>query len=380
MQTEAQTKIIAQIALKLSGLKIKAQYKHMHTGPLISTYYFQLGFDEPISKIMNKSEDIAIACGVDSVLIRRANAEIAIEVPNKERSIVDFSKCLFDLMTNSEYRKMALPILLGVDTYGNTKAINLVDQPHILIAGSTGGGKSILLSSIIGALAVAKSEREVKFILVDTKRLDLPLFENLPHTFKSIEQVEDFQKALDNLMQLVRKRTEMMKGIARNSTEWNSLGHSPYMPYYVIIIDELADLIAQDEGRRLLDLTYDETYSKIPSRIASLVNICRASGVHIIAATQRASAKVINGEIKNNMPTRIALRVPSRIDSTTIISERGAEGLLGKGDMLVDSLESSIPQRYHGAFVSNSDIAKILAEASEIRQQLKSLPEVVKQG
>jgi S-DNA-T family DNA segregation ATPase FtsK/SpoIIIE len=377
MLTESQTKIVAQIALKLQGLKIKAQFKHAHAGPIITTYYWQLGFDEPIAKIINKSEDIAIACGVDAVLIRRAMNEIAIEVPNTERSIIRFDECLFNLMTQGKFRSMELPILLGVDPYGTTKCLNLVEQPHILIAGSTGGGKSILLSSIIGALAVSKSEREVRLILVDTKRLDLPLFERLPHVFKSIEEVENFQVALTNLMSLVRNRTETMKGIARNSTEWNQLGHTPFMPYYVVIIDELADLIAQDEGKRLVDLEYDEKYSKIPSRIAALVNICRASGVHIIAATQRASAKVINGEIKNNMPTRIALRVPSRIDSTTIIGDRGAENLLGKGDMLVDSLGSSIPQRYHGAFVSNSDIAKILIDASMIREQLLSLPEVV---
>jgi len=300
--------------------------------------------------------------------------EIAIEVPNIERSVVQFDSCLFNMMTNGKFRSMELPIMLGVDTYGVSQCINLVEQPHILIAGSTGGGKSILLSSIIGALSVAKSEKEVRLILVDTKRLDLPLFESLPHTFKSIEKVEDFQKAMDNLMQLVRSRTATMKGIARNSTEWNQLGQGAYMPYYIVVIDELADLIAQDEGKRMLDMNYDETYAKIPARIAMLVNICRASGVHIIAATQRASAKVINGEIKNNMPTRIALRVPSRIDSTTIIGERGAENLLGKGDMLVDSLASSIPQRYHGSFVSNVDIAKILAEASQIREQLLCLP------
>ena len=367
------TMVIAQIALKLSGLKIGAQFSKYEEGPVVTTYYYKLSLDVPVSKIVNKSEDIAIACGVDSVIIGRIGGLIAIEVPNADRKVIDFNDCLYRMLTNVSFTDMRLPVMLGVDTYGNPACLDLVQSPHVLIAGTTGGGKSVLLSSIIGGLACAKSQNEMRFILVDTKQLDLPLFKNLPHTLDCVENVLDFQKSMDKLMRIVRTRTEKIKGIARNVSEWNAMGH-PTLPYYVMIIDELADLIDEDSGRRYVDELYDETYARVPARIKALVQICRAAGVHLICATQRSSVKVINGDIKANMPTRIALRLPSRVDSTTIISSGGAENLLGKGDMLVETLEKPLT-RYHGAYVSNSDIARVLDNAKEVRETLRAVRE-----
>ena len=373
---EDQKLVAARLVLKLSGLKLNSRFSHVTAGPVVTTYYFQLGFDIPISKILNKAEDFALAAGVDSVIIQRSADKIAIEIPNASRQVVNFHNCLYQMMTSHTGRAMTIPVLLGVDTYGNNSYLDLAEQPHILIAGSTGGGKSILLSSIIGAMATAKSEKEIKLTLVDTKRLDLPLFKSLPHIGAMCENSEQFHSRLDYLFATVRKRAEQLQGVARNAREYNNMGHKDFMEYHVIIIDELADLMDQDSGRRSVDPEYAIKWPTVPVRLKALTQICRAAGVHIIAATQRSSVKVINGDIKANFPTRIALRLPTAVDSKTILSTKGAESLLGKGDMLVESLDSDMARRFHGAFVSNNDITNILSAASQIREQLLSLPEV----
>ena len=374
--TNEQQLVVGRITLKLGGLKINAKFHHIETGPVVTSYYFNLGFDVPISKIINKAEDFAIAAGVSSVIIYRRDSFIVVEVPNNDRKIINFQNCLYDMMTTHEGRSMTIPILLGVDTYGRNKYLELCDQPHILIAGSTGGGKSILLSSFIGALAVSKSEREIRITIVDTKKLDLPLFRNLPHISANCESAEQFHNQFDWLFAEVKRRVAKMQGVARNAREWNMLGMGEYFPHHVVIIDELADLIQQDEGQRIFNENYDLKWLPIKDRLKQMTQICRAAGIHIIAATQRTSVKIISGDIKANFPTRIALRLPTQVDSRTILSTKGAENLLGKGDMLVESLGSDVPQRYHGAFVSNTDIMAIIESASQIREQLLAIPEV----
>ena len=373
--TNEQQLVVGRITLKLGGLKINAKFHHIEPGPVVTSYYFNLGFDVPIAKIINKAEDFAIAAGVSSVIIYRRDSFIVVEVPNQDRRIISFQDCLFSLMTSKVGRDMTIPILLGVDTYGRNKFIDLATQPHILIAGSTGGGKSILLSSIIGALAVSKSEREIRITIVDTKKLDLPLFKNLPHISANCESSEQFHNQFDWLFAEVKRRISKMAGLVRNAREWNDLGTGEYFPHHVVIIDELADLINQDEACRAFNAgDYAVKWLPVKDRLKNLTQICRAAGIHIIAATQRTSVKVISGDIKANFPTRIALRLPNQIDSRTILSQKGAESLLGKGDMLVESLESEVPQRYHGAFVSNNDIANILTAAHQIREQLLAIP------
>lgn len=370
----AQDQIKARIAIKLAGLGIKATFLRIEDGPVVTTLYYQLGFETPISKIINRSEDIAIACGVESVLISRKAGEIAIEIPNTNRTVISFDHCLYSLFKDNEVKKLNLPLMLGVDSHGKNFNLDLVEQPHVLIAGSTGGGKSVLLSSIIGALAVCSTPQKVRMILVDTKKLDLPLFQNLPHVIDNIENVEEFQRGMDRLMNIVRKRTDKIKGIARNITEYNALVQSrDRLPYFVMFIDELADLIDEDSIRAKTDEDFKSKYPRVQVRIKSLIQICRAVGVHIIAATQRSSVKIINGDIKANFPTRIALRLPTRADSATILTGGGAENLLGKGDMLIESPAYSQLQRCHGAYVSNENIARILDESDRIREQLASI-------
>lgn len=366
--------IIARVAVKMQGLGVNAKFLRYEPGPIVFSLCYQLGWETPIAKILNKTEDVAIAAGVESVLVFRKGGEIIVEIPNKERQIIGFDNCLYNLMASKDSKKLAIPLMLGVDAQGVNFNLDLVEQPHVLIAGSTGGGKSVLLSSLIGGIGIAKTPQEVKFILVDTKKLDLPLFQNLPHVIDNVETAEQFHIVMNKLMNVVRSRTEKMKGIARNVTEYNQLADaSNKLPYYVMFIDELADLIDDDIIRSKADETYKTAYARVPFRIKSLIQICRAAGVHIIAATQRSSVKVINGDIKANFPTRIALRLPTNADSRTILSGGGAESLLGKGDMLIESPAFATLQRAHGSYVSNYDIARILESADRIREQLLAL-------
>lgn len=375
--TPEQTQNLANLSLKLSGLGIRgAGFKRIEGGPVVTTYYFSLGPFTPIAKIMNKEEDFALSCGVESCLITREGGEIAIAIPNTVRTIVDFDHCLYHLATNSETRGMKLPIMLGVNTVGKEAVIDLTEQPHILIAGQTGGGKSVLLASIISGLATTRSEKELKLILVDTKKLDLPLFSDLPHCIDSVDTVEKFHDSFNRLMQIVRDRTTQMQGIARNISEWNALGLGKKYCYYVVIIDELADLIDGDNQLHADQIEPYCSYPKVQARLKSLLQICRAAGVHVICATQRSSVKVINGDIKANLPTRIALRLPSRFDSSTILSGGGAEQLLGKGDMLVESTLTASAVRYHGAYVDMAHIANILSQHDRLREQFAGIAEV----
>jgi S-DNA-T family DNA segregation ATPase FtsK/SpoIIIE len=209
---------------------------------------------------------------------------------------------------------------------------------------------------------------------VDTKQVDLTLFSSLPHVITVVDKVIDLHKHLDRMLDIVRQRTQKMKGTARNIKEYNTLAGAA-LPYYVIIIDELADVIMQDQ-----ELAKDEdTESKrtrISAKIAQIAQISRASGIHIIAATQRPSIKILSGDIKTNFPTRISFRLPTGTDSRVILDENGAESLLGRGDYLYRTSESSELKRAHSAFVSMDDIAKILVQHNEIREQFQYMREL----
>lgn len=371
--TEEDKKTIIRISLKFVGLGVKADFSYKTIGPVVSTYYFDLAYSIPISKILGKEEDIALACHVSSVLISRAESKIAISIPNLERQIVSFDSCLYAAMLRQGDPKtrLELPLLLGQNTYGDPVAIDLEEQPHVLIAGSTGGGKSILLQSLLSGLALLKAKDDLRLILVDTKKLDLSLFSTLPQVVDSVENPEQMHNALSRLMTIVRKRTDAMKGVARNITEYNKLNPTSKLPYYVVVIDEVADLIDQDKNQIEWKDPRIEDYPRLPQRITSLLQICRAAGVHVICATQRSSVDVVKGVIKANLPTRIALKTASRADSQCILSQSGAQNLLGKGDMLVESCSFNGIQRFHGAYISSNDIGNILSNADSIRKQFQ---------
>ncbi len=367
--TKDQNDALVALALKLSALNIRGTLSHIEAGPIVTTYYFNLGADIPIARVLKAEEDLALAVGAPSVLITRKGAQIAIAIPNKVRGVVSYDKCLHSIMQDS---KQLLPVMLGVDVKGTERSIDLVESPHILIAGSTGAGKSVFLASVISNLATYRSSKELKMMLVDTKQLDLTLFEKLPHVVEVADDVEKTHALFDRLMAIVRQRTEKMKGVARNVAEYNKITGAK-LPYYVVIIDELADVIGEDAIIARDPYNPCRDFPRIPKRLQSLVQISRAAGVHVICATQRPSVKIITGDIKANFATRIALRLPTGNDSRTIIDEYGAEQLLGKGDMLVTSPSLEETTRFHGPYVSMDHIKNVLANCDSIRDSYKSL-------
>ncbi len=367
--TQEQALVTALLSQKLSALRIRASFESVEPGPIVTTYYMHLGADIPISKIMRAEEDLALAVGAPSVLITRKGASIAIAIPNTRRDVVSYDLCLHTIMQDNVCQ---LPIMLGVNTKGDTTHIDLTESPHILIAGSTGAGKSVLLSAIISALATSRSKHELKMMLVDTKQLDLTLFADLPHVVEVADDVEKVHALFTRLMSIVRQRTAKMKGVARNLYEYNTIAPTP-LPYYVVIIDELADVIGEDNSLAKAGTEPIASYPRIAKRLQSLTQICRAVGIHVICATQRPSVKIITGDIKANFTTRIALRLPTGADSRTILNEYGAESLLGKGDMLVESPCFDQITRFHGPFVSMDHIASVLDNCDSIRNSYKML-------
>ena len=363
--TNDQALTVGSLVQKLIALGITCQYKHLEEGPIVTTYYFTLDSSVPIAKIMKAEEDLALATDSPSVLVTRIGAKIAIAIPNKEKTIVSYDSCVHSMLLGTNYK---LPILLGVDVRGIPKAFDLVESPHILIAGSTGGGKSVLLSAIISGLVTAKTKAEMKLILVDTKQLDLTLFAHLPHVVNVADDLQKVRDTLDRLLDIVRQRTAKMRGIARNIAEYNALADKK-LPYYVVVIDELADVLMQDRSQA----KGQRGYEKAETKLQSLLQICRAAGIHVICATQRPSVEIITGDIKANIPVRIALRLPSYNDSRTVLNEGGAEKLLGKGDMLVEAPFFDQITRFHGPYVSMEHIANVLINCDSIRDSYKQL-------
>lgn len=370
---EPENALVAKsIFIKLISLGFVADFKHCEVGPVVSTYFYKPTATSLLSKIMSRTEDIAMAVGAESVLIRREKDEVTVSVPNSERVTVNFDKCLYSLLSrsSSEGFRKELPLLMGVTPTGDNFSIDLCEQPHILIAGSTGSGKSVFLSQLITSLVVQKAPSELSLYLVDTKQLDLTLFSALPHIAELVTKVEVLHHTLHYLLGEVRQRTARMEGRARNIAEWNALARTEKMDYKILIIDELADVIGQDKELAENE-DKDGKRTRISLRISSLAQISRAAGIHIIAATQRPSVQIVNGDIKANFPSRICFKLPSGTDSRVVLDENGAECLLGKGDYLYKTATDSTIKRAHSAFVSMEDIRRIIEQNEFIRQSLR---------
>lgn len=349
-------------------------------GPVVTGYPLILGYATSIKTILNKTEDIALACGVESVDIRRVENQVIIFIPNKDRKIVDFKDALFWMMKDEKVKEMKIPIILGQDFHGYNSAIDLVEQPHILIAGSTGSGKSIFESAIISALSMLKEPKELQMYIVDPKRVDLTLFDKLPHVKEVVTDINGWYKLMNYLYNEVQNRNNVLeKSKSRNITEFNAKS-SKKMPYKVLIIDEMADLIVKDQACReemkaqnaAMDLPVKTGLElTVIEALKRLIQVSRASGIHIIACTQRTSVDIVTGTVKANFPTRISLRLPSLTDSRTILDEKGAENLLGKGDMLMKSERNSNLERFHAPFVDIKDIEYILEQREEIKEMME---------
>jgi DNA segregation ATPase FtsK/SpoIIIE-like protein len=334
---------------KFLEFNIKGKVINWTIGPVITRYEFEPAAGIKLSKIQSLSDDLTLRLKTSDVRITPPlpnKGLIGIEVPNKKRKIVYFKK----LIENEEFINSKKPLLfaLGVEVDGKPRYEDLSKMPHLLIAGSTGSGKSVCINTIIASLIIKNTPKTIRFLLIDPKMVELSLYEGIPHLLMPV--VKDRKMAVKVLKMAVawmEYRYKLLAKVGAKSLESYNSKTGDYKPYIVIIIDEFADLILT-QGK------------EVEGPIARLAQMARAVGIHLIVATQRPSVDVITGIIKANFPVRIAFKVPSKVDSRVILDTVGAEKLLGKGDMLYIPPGSSEPQRLHGAFISEDEIIKMV--------------------
>jgi S-DNA-T family DNA segregation ATPase FtsK/SpoIIIE len=325
---------------------VNGNIKKVSHGPVVTLNEFEPAAGVKVSKIINLSDDIARNTSSESARIATipGSNTVGIELPNASRENVYLS----EILNNTDFKKkeIKLPIALGKNISGSPIVGDLASMPHLLIAGTTGSGKSVCINTIILSLLYRHTPDKCKFILIDPKMLELSTYEGIPHLLCPV--ITEAKKAASVLGWVVKEMESryrlMTKESVRNIDGYNAKHKLP-MPYIVVVVDEMSDLMLV-AGKEI------ENY------IQKLSQMARAAGIHIIMATQRPSVDVITGTIKANFPTRISFQVTSKIDSRTILGEQGAEQLLGKGDMLYMSSANRIV-RIHAPFVSDSEIEKI---------------------
>jgi S-DNA-T family DNA segregation ATPase FtsK/SpoIIIE len=332
----------------------------IHPGPVVTTYEFKPDAGIKYSKIVGLADDLALALEAESIRIDRMSGRgtVGIEIPNDVRETIS----LREILESDLYRKAPsrLSLALGKTVSGDTYVTDLTGMPHLLIAGATGTGKSVGLNCMIASILCKATPDEVRVILIDPKRLELGVYEDIPHLLTPV--VTDAKIASNVLKWAVGEMEKRIRKLAsegvRNIEQYNNIIRvekaapdaadeelSP-LHYIVIIIDELADLMMVSSH-------------EVEESITRLAQMARAVGIHLILATQRPSVDVLTGLIKANFPSRISFRVAARVDSRTILDSIGAEHLLGKGDMLFLPPGSARLLRIHGAFVSEKEIARL---------------------
>ncbi|MGE4520838.1 MAG: DNA translocase FtsK [Desulfobacteraceae bacterium] len=334
---------------KLEDFSIRGEVKEIAPGPVITTFEYKPAPGIKISKIVNLENDIALALSALSVRIVApipGKNVIGIEVPNKKREIVRIREIIESEIF--ENFKHGLPLCLGKDIDGNPFVSDLSKMPHLLIAGATGTGKSVCLNSMITSLLYKCSPEDVKLLMIDPKRIELSLYNDIPHLITPV--VTDMKKATNALNWAVKEMEQRYDLLAmekvRNIDQYNAVSEEK-LPYIVIIIDELADLMMVSSR-------------DVETALARLAQMARASGIHLILATQRPSVDVLTGVIKANFPTRISFQVSSKTDSRTILDTNGAEALLGNGDMIFLPPGTSKIKRLHGAYISEKEVTDVI--------------------
>ncbi len=345
----------AQLKETLEEFKISAEVTGIRKGPVVTMFEILPAPGVKLSKIVTLQDNIALRLAAKSVRIvapipgKRA---VGIEVPNKERAVVAFREIIDQKLP--EFKKMAVPVILGKDIQGEAQVIDLAKTPHLLIAGSTGSGKSVCVNSLILSILYERSPEQVKLILVDPKIVELKLYNDIPHLLTPV--ITEPKRALQSLQYCLcemERRYALLDGMGvRDIINYNKRIEERHiatekLPYIVVIIDEYADLMAT-------------TGKELESTIARLCAMSRAVGIHLVLATQRPSIDVITGLIKANIPSRIAFAVASKIDSRIIIDQVGAEKLLGRGDMLFVSAVNPVPTRIQGTLVSDDEVENVV--------------------
>jgi S-DNA-T family DNA segregation ATPase FtsK/SpoIIIE len=340
----------ATLKKKLADFGVDGHIVQASPGPVITSYEFEPAAGVKVSQVVNLSDDLALAMKAAAVRIIGpipGRGTVAVEVPNPHSATV----YLREILVSPEFveTKGRLPLALGKDTTGNAMVSDLASMPHLLIAGSTGSGKSVGLNTMICSLLYKATPADVRFLLIDPKRLELGIYEGIPHLLAPV--VTDAKEAAMRLKWIVGKMDERYKQLqakaVRNIEGYNKeAAPAERLPYWVVVVDELADLMMVSAG-------------EVQNSLVRLAQIARAVGIHLIVATQRPSVDVVTGLIKANFPTRIAFQVASKVDSRTVLDGNGAEQLLGKGDMIFVPPGASRQVRVHGSWVADNEVKAI---------------------
>ncbi len=346
---------------KCAEFDVTGQVTQINPGPVVTTFEFRPEAGVKYSRVTGLADDLCLAMAAESILIERmaGKSTVGIQVPNPTRETI----WLRDVVEDGTFAqtKFKLPLAMGKDINGRIVVADLATMPHVLIAGSTGSGKSVAINAMIMSVLFKTTPEQVRMILVDPKRVELGMYEGIPHLFTPI--ITEPKLAANALRNAVREMERRLKLLAsrsvRNIDQYNKLFDSgtPSMfedaeeqtplPYILIIIDELADLMMLDRAN-------------VEEAITRLAQMARAVGIHLVLATQRPSVDVITGLIKANVPTRISFRLATKVDSRTILDNNGAEALLGRGDMLFLPPGTSRLQRVHAPFVTEAEISAVV--------------------
>jgi len=344
---------------KCAEFDVRGQVVRINPGPVVTTFEFRPEAGVKYSRVTGLAEDLCLAMRAESILIERmaGKSTVGMQVPNHNRETI----WLRDVIEAEHFRnsKSKLTLAMGKDINGSIVTADLATMPHVLIAGSTGSGKSVAINAMIMSMLYKATPAQVRMILVDPKRVELGMYEGIPHLFTPI--ITEPKLAANALRNAVREMERRLKLLAsrsvRNIEQYNRLfetgtpslfedAEEEPLPYIVIIIDELADLMMLDKAN-------------VEEAITRLAQMARAVGIHLVLATQRPSVDVITGLIKANVPTRMSFRLATKVDSRTILDSNGAEALLGRGDMLFLPPGTSRLQRVHAPFVTEDEIAKV---------------------
>ncbi len=371
IQTDEQRAVSASLALKIAQLGFSAKFvEPISVGPIVSVYRFLPQGATRVSNLEGLAQDFAVTLSVEDVFVKRmpGEAAVGIFVPNRERKWIYWR----DVVGKPSNAK--IPLLLGVDYLGNLVVEDLTLFPHLLLAGSTGSGKSTLLSSIIVGIVYSVNSSDIKFVLSDTKGVEFGHLIGAPHLL--FEPASSVYQTLERFDWLIEEMNDRLKEIGkygfRNILELNASreslrqarredARSPSealpknrLPYIVVVIDELADLLSD---RRRANEERGPSIGKIAeAKLSQLAQKARATGIHIIASTQRPSVKLVEGNIKANFPARLSFRLPSEADSRTVLGTSGAEHLLSRGDMLFINPNKPGLQRIHAPLAEIKDI------------------------
>ena len=335
---------------RLQEFEVDGRIVQVSPGPIITSYEFEPAPGVKVSQVVNLGDDLALALKSASVRIVGpipGRGTVAIEVPNDEASMV----YLREIFVSAEFAesKGKLPLALGKDVTGTPVVGDLVAMPHLLVAGATGSGKSVGLNAMILSILYKATPADVRFLLIDPKRLELSVYEGIPHLLAPV--VTDAKEAAARLRWIVGKMDERYKLLqarqVRNIEGYNkAVSVEDRLPYWVVVVDELADLMMVSAG-------------EVQTSLVRLAQIARAVGIHLLIATQRPSVDVVTGLIKANFPTRIAFQVASKVDSRTVLDGNGAEQLLGRGDMIFVPPGANKQMRVHGAWVSDEEVRAV---------------------